>query len=89
MAFARSHAVLSRLVLLEDCGDGVVKLVLNNQDILNALTVPMGDAFVARVEECRHLVSAGDVRAVVLAGSGRAFSAGGDLAWLMERSCIL
>mmetsp|Transcript_19892 Transcript_19892/g.40859 ORF Transcript_19892/g.40859 Transcript_19892/m.40859 type:complete len:286 (-) Transcript_19892:38-895(-) len=87
MAFLRTsiqHS--SSLVLLQDAGDGVAKLVFNDPKRLNALTVAMGEAFKGKCEEVTSHVRTGDVRAVVLTGSGRAFSAGGDLEWLEQRS---
>ena len=49
---------------------------------MNALTEPMGDALTAVVT---RLQSDPGVRCAVLTGAGRAFSAGGDLDWLMQR----
>ena len=60
---------------------GVVTVTLNSPKTLNALTVPMAAAFDAALSALDHRV----VRAVVLTGAGRAFSAGGDLAFLRER----
>ena len=49
---------------------------------MNALTEPMGDALTAVVTRLR---ADPGVRCAVLTGAGRAFSAGGDLDWLMQR----
>ena len=49
---------------------------------MNALTEPMGDALTGVVT---RLQSDPGVRCAVLTGAGRAFSAGGDLDWLMQR----
>lgn len=62
---------------------GVAVIRLNRPKILNALTVDVGTQFQAVVAE---LSVATDVRAVVLTGEGKAFSAGGDLEFLMARS---
>ncbi|OKO86695.1 enoyl-CoA hydratase-related protein [Bradyrhizobium sp. AS23.2] len=58
---------------------GVARIALNRPELHNAwnpeLVVALNDA-VVRVSQER------DVRAVVLAGEGRSFSAGGDLRWM-------
>ncbi|GAA0608623.1 2-(1,2-epoxy-1,2-dihydrophenyl)acetyl-CoA isomerase PaaG [Sporichthya brevicatena] len=54
---------------------GVLTLTLNRPDVLNALSVDLGNALVA------ELVAAGkdpEVRAVVVTGAGRGFCAGAD-----------
>lgn len=61
----------------------VAVLELNAPDKLNALTVEMGEAFSAAVDK---VAAQKDVRAVVLTGAGRAFSAGGDLSFLLARA---
>jgi len=61
----------------------VAKLTLNSPERLNALTVPMARVFTEKVEQLIDLKQ--ELRAVVLTGSGRAFSAGGDINWLIER----
>jgi enoyl-CoA hydratase/carnithine racemase len=71
------------LVRRADDAPGVAVLALNDPDRLNALTVEMGEYFEACVRDLAHDES---LRAVVLTGEGRAFSAGGDLAFLQERA---
>jgi enoyl-CoA hydratase/carnithine racemase len=71
---------LPGLVLLERQG-GVAIATLNDADRLNAMTEAMGQALAAALEA---LAQDDSVRAVVLTGAGRAFSAGGDLD-LLER----
>lgn len=61
---------------------GVVTITLNRPKTLNALTVEMGEKFRHVVETLKADES---VRAVVLTGSGRAFSAGGDMKFLKDR----
>ena len=75
----------------------VAVITLNNPGKLNALTEEMGYQLTATVEE---LQGKKELRAAILTGdseimrqqdwdsyqgAGKAFSAGGDLAWLMER----
>jgi enoyl-CoA hydratase/carnithine racemase len=57
--------------------DGVAQVRLNRADKLNALDPAMFDAIIAAGEELRTMRG---LRAVVLAGEGRAFCAGLDLA---------
>lgn len=72
----------SSSVLVSRVGAHVVKLTLNVPEKLNALSVAVGERFMEAVDSLR---SERDVRAVVLTGAGRAFSAGGDLAFLEAR----
>lgn len=60
--------------------DKVAVMVLNRPDRLNALTAAVAKDFMAAVSEA---IERG-ARAVVLTGSGRAFSAGGDLREMQE-----
>lgn len=62
---------------------GVATLSLANEAKLNAMSEALGDAFAARVAEAKGLPG---LRAVVIQGEGRAFSAGGDLAFLQARA---
>jgi enoyl-CoA hydratase len=79
---AFSSATSSKLVLVKhDAATRVVTLTLNAPDKLNALTEPMGDEFSAILKEQNW----SEVGALVLTGSGRAFSAGGDLDFLRRR----
>mmetsp|Transcript_64822 Transcript_64822/g.153243 ORF Transcript_64822/g.153243 Transcript_64822/m.153243 type:complete len:191 (-) Transcript_64822:400-972(-) len=81
---ARPRRFSSQLVLVEDdqteSGPTGVKILrLNAPKHLNALTPEMGDQFRERVNELMNVPS---LRAVVLVGAGRAFSAGGNLEML-------
>lgn len=67
----------------EGARTGVAVLSLNRPERLNALTVSMGASFEAAVTA---LGTEPDLRAVVLTGEGRAFSAGGDLDFLERRA---
>lgn len=55
---------------------GVAELVLNRPDKMNA----MDDAMVGEVAGCLASMAAGDARALLLRGAGRAFCSGRDLA---------
>lgn len=60
----------------------IAVITLNNPSKLNALTEPMGEALIERVEEVKNM---SEVRATIITGAGKAFSAGGDLEWLLAR----
>jgi 2-(1,2-epoxy-1,2-dihydrophenyl)acetyl-CoA isomerase len=64
-------------VLLEFIGNGVAFLVMNRPDKLNALN---GELATALNQAFERIGKNDEVRVVVLAGAGRAFCAGGDLA---------
>ena len=59
--------------------DGIVTLTFNRPETRNSMTPAMGDEVVRAVEEIRADPAA---RVVVLTGSGKAFSSGGDLGML-------
>ncbi|MBK6787422.1 MAG: enoyl-CoA hydratase/isomerase family protein [Betaproteobacteria bacterium] len=62
---------------------GVLQLTLNRPDKLNAIDLPLLDALTVALE-----TAGGDpeVRAIVLAGAGRAFCAGADIGQMIERT---
>ncbi len=70
------------LTLTDDPTPGVKILTLNRPESLNAMSVEMGDAMQEAVEK---LKCDPGLRAVVVTGSGRAFSAGGDMKFLGQR----
>jgi len=70
------------LILQTRDGD-VVTLTFNDPARLNAMTQAMGEAFSAAIA---GLADDTSLRAVVLTGAGRAFSAGGDLAMIESRA---
>src|SRR3954451_5924354 len=59
-----------------DLEDGALWLTLDKPDTFNALT---GEMVLGLVEELRAAATRDDIRAVVVTGSGAAFSAGADL----------
>lgn len=73
---------MSDLLLLERDGD-VAVLTFNDPDRRNAMTEAMGQAFAARIAD---LALDESLRALVLTGAGRAFSAGGDLGMIEARA---
>ena len=77
-------AVESGLVLVrkDEINESIAIVTLNNGDKLNALTEDMGNTLRRIVGE---LTESKTLRAVVLTGAGRAFSAGGDMSFLKSR----
>jgi len=61
----------------------IVTLRFNDPDRLNAMTRAMGEAFRERIGD---LVQDESIRALILTGQGRAFSAGGDLDMLQDQA---
>lgn len=59
-----------------DAETGVATLTFNRPEALNAVNVPMAEAFLAAVQKLKNQTG---VRCVVLTGAGRAFMAGGDV----------
>jgi enoyl-CoA hydratase len=64
-------------------GGTVARLTMVSPDNLNAMDEPMAEAFRAATQ---RLAQREGLRAVVVTGQGRAFSAGGDLAMLMAKA---
>jgi len=56
---------------------GVATLTFNRPEVLNAIDVPMAQAFRHAIQDLAHTPG---LRCVVLNGAGRAFMAGGDVA---------
>jgi enoyl-CoA hydratase/carnithine racemase len=67
--------------LLFDVQEGIATITLNRPDARNAFSVPMIEAWVAALEECRDR---DDIRVVVLTGNGPSFCAGGDVRAMRE-----
>lgn len=59
-----------------DTETGVARLTFNRPEALNAINVPLAEAFLDAVQEINKLSG---VRCIVLTGAGRAFMAGGDV----------
>jgi len=64
----------------------VAYIVLNRPDAANGLNIPMGKDLMHAAIECDENP---DIRAVVLTGSGKMFSAGGDLKMFSESGSSL
>lgn len=73
---------MSELVLLERDVD-VAVLTLNDPERRNAMTQAMGEAFAACIA---GLAADATLRALILTGAGRSFSAGGDLGMIQDRA---
>ena len=75
---------MSETELIQISRDGdVVALTFNQPDRLNAMTQAMGEAFADAIAGLRPDES---IRAVILTGAGRAFSAGGDLEMIRDKA---
>ncbi len=59
--------------------EGIVRLTFNRPDSRNAMSPAMGEEVVRAVEEVR---ADADARVMILTGSGKSFSSGGDLGML-------
>ncbi|MCE9625069.1 MAG: enoyl-CoA hydratase/isomerase family protein [Deltaproteobacteria bacterium] len=70
------------LLLFEQEGP-LGKLTLNNPQELNAMTPEMGDAIAAIVPKIN---ANPELRVVILTGAGRAFSAGGNLQFILDHT---
>ena len=66
------HILLNR-------SDGIVRLTFNRPETRNAMTPAMGEEVVRAVDEIR---ADADARVLILTGSGKSFSSGGNLAML-------
>lgn len=62
--------------LLREQDGGVLTLTLNRPDALNSFTIEMKETLLTALKDAAR---DGDIRAVLLTGAGRAFSAGQDL----------
>lgn len=66
-------------IIFEQDDLGILKLTLNQPDSLNALGTAMAEDLIAALQ---HAQSDKKVKAIIITGSGRAFSAGGDLKFM-------
>ena len=69
-------------ITVERRDDGISIIRFNRPSALNAMTVAMGEHFVSTI---RQLSKDESLRCVILTGEGKAFSAGGDLEFLLAR----
>lgn len=72
-----------RSLILERRDGDVVTLTFNDPDHRNAMTRAMGEVFAERIG---GLAADDSLRAVILTGAGRAFSAGGDMTMLEAKA---
>lgn len=71
------------LVLFEERSKGVGTITLNDPGNLNAMSEAMSHEFAALISTLSYRK---DLRVVILTGAGRAFSAGGDLQMLEQKT---
>jgi 2-(1,2-epoxy-1,2-dihydrophenyl)acetyl-CoA isomerase len=71
---------MSDLILLAE-DRGIATLVLNRPEKLNAFDLDMRDAFLAAIDA---VAASATARVLVITGAGRAFCAGGDIAFMVR-----
>ena len=76
---------MAPLVLLSEIKAGVYRLTLNDETSLNAMGEEMAREFSLLIEK---LAAIPELRALVLQGAGKAFSAGGRLDMLQEKIAL-
>lgn len=80
----KKESHMSDLVQLSFDTPQIARITLNDPERLNALTWEMGEAFETVID---HLCTRPDLRAVAIAGEGRAFSSGGNMEFIKE-NCV-
>lgn len=83
--FIRSFSAVAKHITTNIGSNGVATVTISNPSRLNALTEDIGREFQSTVQS---LAADHKLRAVVLTGAGKAFSAGGDLNFLENRTRI-
>ena len=73
---------VSEAKVLYTLEEGIAILTMNSPANLNAIDVDMADQLLNFLEQCENDPR---VKVVVLRGSGKAFSAGGDIRYLYEK----
>lgn len=76
MAYAEANVEDTSLVLVDRPVDGVARLTLNRPERRNALSPPLLDALLRRLESLENV---DDVRCIVVRGAGTSFCAGADI----------
>ncbi len=66
--------------------NGIGQILLSDPKRMNALTEAMGWEFLDAIKTMQAAVDKQEIRSVIITGEGAAFSAGGDLDWLRQRS---
>lgn len=74
----------TKLVLFEELNNKVGIITLNDPNKLNAMSEAMAEEFSALIKSLKPRASS--LRAVILTGAGKAFSAGGDLKMLESKT---
>jgi enoyl-CoA hydratase len=69
-------------ILFEENGP-IGKIILNNPDQLNAMTLEMAEELAALIPSINQKP---DIRVVLITGAGRAFSAGGNLQFILDHT---
>src|SRR5262245_27469064 len=73
---------MTKTILFEE-NESVGKIILNNHDQLNAMTPEMADELAALIP---RIYNKKEIRVVIVTGAGRAFSAGGNLQFILDHT---
>jgi len=73
-------------ILFENIKKGIGKITFNDPDTLNAMSEKMAVEFSALIKKLKN--DSSDLRAIIITGAGRAFSAGGDLEMLQKKTTL-
>lgn len=68
-------------VIVEECSSGIVRLLLNREQIHNALNQDLIEQLITTLLD---LQTRKDLRVLQISGKGRSFCAGADLNWMKE-----
>ena len=72
----RGRISLQESFVLVEAAGGIATLTLNRPEVLNAISDPVADQFMARLDK---LSADASIRVIIVTGAGRGFCSGGDI----------